>query len=59
MNLSFLVILNILILYFIYRQQKRNSIECKQTMTLFLVFILVLYEIYMDLGYNKKKVITK
>lgn len=58
MNLSFLVILNILILYFIYRQQKRNSIECKQTMALFLVFILILYEIYMDLGYKKKKVIA-
>lgn len=54
MNLSFLVMVNILVLYFIYRQQKRNCIECKQTVTLFLVFVLVLYEIYMDIGYNKK-----
>lgn len=54
MNLSFLVLINILVLYFIYRQQKRNCIECKQTITLFLVCIISLYEIYMDLGYNKK-----
>ncbi len=55
MNLSFLVIINLLILYFIYRQQKRNCLECKQTITLFLAFIIILYEIYMDLGYKKKK----
>ena len=54
MNLSFLVLLNILVLYFILRQQKRNCIECKYTLTLFLVFILSLYEIYMIIGYKKK-----
>ena len=55
MNLPLLVILNILVLYFILRHQKRNCIECNQTLTLFLVLILSLYEIYMIVGYNKKK----
>ena len=53
MNLSFLVILNLLVLYFIYRQQRRNNIDCKHVITLYIVFILILYEIYMTSGYNK------
>lgn len=55
MNLSFLVLLNILVLYFMLRQQRSNCIECNYTITIFLVFILSLYEIYMIVGYKKKK----
>ena len=55
MNVSFLVLLNIIVLYFILRQQKRNCIECKNTITFMLVLILCMYEFYMTLGYNKIK----
>ena len=55
MNISFLVLLNILVLYFILRQQKRNCIECRHTITFLLVLVLCMYEIYMTLGYNKTK----
>ena len=56
MNLSFLVFLNILVLYFIFRQQRRNNIQCKNMITLYLILILSLYEYYMTTGYKKNKI---
>ena len=53
MDLSFLVILNIIVLYYILRQHKRDCIPCKYIFVSILGIILGLYEIYMTLSYKK------
>ena len=53
MDLSFLTILNILILFFILKHQKKNCIPCRYFFVVTLVVILGLYELYMCLSYPK------
>jgi len=55
MELSFLVILIILILFFIIKQHKRDCIECKLRFVIVLGIVLFLYETYMTLTHNKYK----
>ena len=55
MNLSFLILLILLILYYISRQHKRDCIECNIRFMVVLGIVLVLYEIYMYLSYEKIK----
>lgn len=51
MDLSFLTILNILILFFILKHQKRNCIPCRYFFVATLTVVLGLYELYMHLSY--------
>ena len=53
MDLHFLVILIVLVLYFIIKQHKRDCIECKVRFVVVLGLVLGLYECYMQLSYNK------
>ena len=53
MDLSFLVILNIIVLYYILKQHKRDCIPCKYIFVSILGLILGLYETYMILSYRK------
>ena len=55
MNLSFLILLILLILYYISRQHKRDCIECNIRFMVVLGLVLVLYETYMYLSYEKLK----
>ena len=55
MNLSFLILLILLILYYISRQHKRDCIECNVRFMVVLGIVLVLYETYMYLSYEKIK----
>ena len=54
MNLSFLVIIIVLVLYFILKQHNRDCIECKYSFMIILALVLYLYELYMILSYKKK-----
>ena len=49
MDLHFLVILIVLVLYFIIKQHRKDCIECKVRF----VVVLGLYECYMQLSYTK------
>jgi len=53
MDLHFLVILIVLVLYFIIKQHKRDCIECKVRFVVILGLVLGLYECYMQLSYTK------
>ena len=53
MDLHFLVILIVLVLYFIIKQHKRDCIECKVRFVVVLGLVLGLYEFYMQLSYTK------
>ena len=53
MDLHFLVILIVLVLYFIIKQHKRDCIECKVRFVVVLGLVLGLYECYMQLSYTK------
>ena len=55
MNLSFLILLILLILYYIIRQHKRDCIECNIRFMVVLGIVLGLYETYMYLSYEKIK----
>jgi hypothetical protein len=55
MNLSFLILLILLILYYISRQHKRDCIECNIRFMVVLGLVLILYETYMYLSYEKLK----
>lgn len=55
MNLSFLVILTLLVLFFILKQHNRDCIECTYRFMFILGLVLVLYETYMHLSYEKIK----
>ena len=55
MNLSFLIILTLLVLFFILKQHNRDCIECTYRFMFILGLVLVLYETYMHLSYNKIK----
>jgi hypothetical protein len=53
MDLHFLIILIVLVLYFIIKQHKRDCIECKVRFVIILGLVLGLYECYMQLSYIK------
>jgi hypothetical protein len=53
MDLSFLTLLNLLILFFILKHQKKNCIPCRYFFVSTLFIILGLYEFYMYLSYPK------
>ena len=53
MNLSFLVILIFVVLFYIIRQHKKDCIECNIRFIVVLGIVLGLYESYMYLSYKK------
>ena len=53
MNFSFLMLVVILILFFIIKQLKNDGLNYTKFLIISLLVLLVIYEIYMTLGYNK------
>jgi len=53
MDLHFLIILIVLVLFFIIKQHRRDCIECKVRFVVVLGLVLGLYECYMQLSYTK------